>query len=202
MNSESLINELKDLASRNSSIQTIILFGSEARGQAQQGSDVDLCLVLNSNSKKADIQQKILALEKKYDKNINVIFTNPFFDDLDHTLIETFLREGIPIHGSFPKVPIQQLKLEPYEILKFDLSNIDHSEKMKIKRLLYGLTTKKRYHDKVYESHTKGLVEELGGIRIGIASLLIPEKESWRVEEAMKPYKISLRKITIWLSKP
>jgi hypothetical protein len=73
---------------------------------------------------------------------------------------------------------------------------------MKIKRLLYGITTKKKYKGKTYESRQKGKVKEFGGLRIGIASVLIPEKTSWQIEEILREYKITIRKITIWLSKP
>ena len=202
MTTEQILEDIKELSQLYPTIQAVILFGSVAHGQEQQESDIDVCLVLKNSNAQQDIQNQLLALEKKYDKNINVIFTNTTFESLDRHLIETLLREGILLHGSFPKIPIQQLELEPYEIFKFDLSNISQSEKMKIKRLLYGITTKKQYRGKIYENKQQGLVDELGGIRIGIASLLIPEKASWQVEGTLRHYKIPLRKITIWLSKP
>lgn len=202
MTTEQILEDIKELSRHYPAIQAVILFGSVARGQERQESDIDLCFILKNPGEQQDIQNKLLALEKKYDKNINVILTNTTFESLDRHLIETLLREGVLLQGSFPEIPIKQLELEPYEIFKFDLSNISQSEKMKIKRLLYGITTKKQYHEKIYENKQQGLVDELGGIRIGIASLLIPEKASWQVEETLRRYKIPLRKITIWLSKP
>ena len=68
---------------------------------------------------------------------------------------------------------------------------------MKIKRLLYGIKTKKRYKGKIYESKHVGLVEKFGGLRIGIALLLIPEKMSWEVEKVLREQDVSLIKITI-----
>lgn len=202
MTTEQILEDIKELSQQYPTIQAVILFGSVARGQDRQESDIDLCFVLKKSNAQQEIQNQLLTLEKKYDKDINVIFTNTTFESLDRHLIETLLREGVLLHGSFPKIPIQQLDLEPYEIFKFDLSNISQSEKMKIKRLLYGISTKKHYHGKIYENKQQGLVDELGGIRIGIASLLIPEKASWQVEGTLRRYKIPLRKITIWLSKP
>ena len=46
------------------------------------------------------------------------------------------------------------------------------------------------------------MVEKFGGLRIGIASILIPEKMSWELEDILRENRVSLRKITIWLSKP
>ncbi len=106
------------------------------------------------------------------------------------------------LHGTLPNISIQQLELEPYEIIKYDLSRLSQSDKMKIKRLLYGIKTKKKYKGKIYESKQKGIVEDFGGLRIGIASILIPEKLSWEVENMLRQYDISIRKILIWLSKP
>ncbi|MCK4366106.1 MAG: nucleotidyltransferase domain-containing protein [Thermoplasmatales archaeon] len=197
-----LINEIKKILKNHSEVATTIVFGSVARDQAGKESDLDVCIVLKKENSKNIISNKILDLEEKYDKNISLIFTNPSYKNLDRQFIETLLREGITIYGKTPDVSIQQLELEPYEIIKYDLSKLNHSKKMKIKRLLYGIKTKKKYKGKIYENEQKGVVEKFGGLRIGIASILIPEKMSWAVEDILRKNGVSLRKITIWLSKP
>lgn len=197
-----LIEEIKKISKNYLEIETVILFGSVARDQAGKESDLDICIILKNENIKSDISNKILDFEKKYDKNINLVFTGPSFKNLDRQFIETLLSEGIIVYGKTPVVSIQQLELEPYEIIKFDLINLNHSEKMKIKRLLYGIKTKKKYKGKIYTSEQKGLVEELGGLRIGIASILIPEKMSWELENILRKNSVFLRKITIWLSNP
>jgi predicted nucleotidyltransferase len=197
-----LIEDIKKSSKNYSEIETAIIFGSVARDQAGKESDLDICIILKNENLKSNISNKILDLEEKYDKNINLVFTNPSFKNLDRQFIETILREGIVVYGKKPDASIQQLELEPYEIIKFDLSNLDHSKKMKIKRLLYGIKTKKKYKGKIYTNKQKGLVEKLDGLRIGIASILIPEKKSWEIENILRENGVSLRKITIWLSNP
>ncbi len=199
---DELIEGIKDVSKRYSEIESVIVFGSVARDQAGKESDLDVCLILKNESTKNDISNKILDLEKKYDKNINLVFSDSSFKGLDRQFIETILREGITVYGKKPDASIQQLELEPYEIIKFDLSNLDQSKKMKIKRLLYGIKTKKKYKGKIYTNKQEGLVEKLGGLRIGIASILIPEKNSWELEDILRENGVSLRKITIWLSNP
>ncbi|MBN2065427.1 MAG: hypothetical protein JW771_01280, partial [Candidatus Thermoplasmatota archaeon] len=167
-----------------------------------KGSDIDICIVLKNENTKNNISSKILDIEEKYDKNINLVFTDSSFRDLDRQFIETILREGITVYGKKPDASIKQLELEPYEIIKFDLSNLTQSKKMKIKRLLYGIKTKKKYKGKIYTNKQEGLVEKLGGLRIGMASILIPEKKSWELENILREKGVSLRKITIWLSNP
>ena len=197
-----LIEEIKKISKKYSETKSVIVFGSVARDQAVKESDLDVCIVLRNEDIRDNISNEILDLEEKYDKNINLVFTDSSFRALDRQFIETILREGITIYGKTPNVSIQQLELEPYEIIKFDLSNLDQSKKMKIKRLLYGIKTKKKYKGKIYTNKQEGLVEKLGGLRIGIASILIPEKKSWELENILRENGVSLRKITIWLSKP
>ena len=199
---EELLEELKTISKNNSDIKATVLFGSYARKQNHSQSDIDIFMIITNEKSKNQISNQILGLEKKYNKNINILITTTNLKDLDRQLVETILREGIVLYGTLPNISIQQLKLEPYEIIKYDLSRLSQSEKMKIKRLLYGIKTKKKYKDKIYERKQKGIVEDFGGIRIGIASILIPEKLSWEVEDILKKYDISLRKITIWLSRP
>ena len=197
-----LTEEIKKISKEHSEIESVIVFGSVARDQAGKGSDIDICIVLKNENTKNNISSKILDIEEKYDKNINLVFTDSSFRDLDRQFIETILREGITVYGKKPDASIKQLELEPYEIIKFDLSNLTQSKKMKIKRLLYGIKTKKKYKGKIYTNKQEGLVEKLGGLRIGIASILIPEKKSWELENILREKGVSLRKITIWLSNP
>jgi len=199
---DELIEEIKGVSKKYSEIESIIVFGSVARNQAGKESDLDICIVLKNECTKNKISNTILDLEEKYDKNINLVFTDSSFKGLDRHFIETVLREGSTIYGKTPDASIQRLELEPYEIIKFDLSDLDQSKKMKIKRLLYGIKTKKKYKGKIYTNEQEGLVDKLGGLRIGIASILIPEKKSWELENTLRENGVSLRKITIWLSNP
>lgn len=197
-----LLEDIKNISKSNSNIKTAILFGSYARNQAHAQSDIDICIIMTNEQQHNQLSNEILELEKKYDKNINLFIATPEMKDLDRQLVETLSREGIVFYGNLPNISIQQLELEPYEIIKYDLSNLNQSDKMKIKRLLYGIKTKKKYKGKIYENIQKGIVEDFSGLRIGIASILIPEKLSWEVADMLRKYNISIRKISIWLSKP
>ena len=197
-----LLEEIKNISKSNSNIRTAILFGSYARNQAHAQSEIDICIIMTNEQLHNQLSNEILELEKKYDKNINLLIATPELKDLDHQLVETLSREGIVFYGNLPNISIQQLELEPYEIIKYDLSNLSQSDKMKIKRLLYGTKTKKKYKGKIYENTQKGIVEDFSGLRIGIASILIQKKLSWEVADMLRKYNISVRKISIWLSKP
>jgi predicted nucleotidyltransferase len=197
---DELVREIKKTFRRKKEAETIILFGSVARGDAGKESDLDLCVVYKKGGRKT-ISDIILDMEKKYNKNMNVIFTDSEFKDLNRQFIETIIKEGIVLKGDMPKVSVQRLELEPYELMSYDLTSLSQTDKMRIKRLLYGSTSKKKYKDRVYESKKKGLVKKTKGIRVGKASIIIPERHASEVEMALRDYGVKLRKYTIWISK-
>lgn len=178
---------------------TVIVFGSVARGEATEASDLDLCVVCPPKSKKA-ISNLILDLEKKYKTNIQTVFTDASFTGMDHTFLETVLREGHVLVGEFPNITTEKLRLEPYRLIRYDIKKLNQSDKMRIRRILYGTKTKKRYNDRVYENRTKGLIETKNGLRTGIASILVPETEARFVEKMLKENGAIVRAINLWLS--
>ena len=195
-----LIDDLVALLRSEKGVSAGVVFGSVARGEADSRSDLDLCIIMKKDVRKK-LSDRILSLEKKHDISMNVVFTDPAFVGVDRYLVETLLKEGVPIFGTLPDVPVQRLELEPYEIIKYDLLGLEQGDKMRLKRALYGMVTKRKYRDKTYQSKKIGLVVELKALRIGKASVLVPEKESRLVEKLLKDYHVKYRKITIWLSK-
>lgn len=185
-------------------VKAVIVFGSVAREEDKPDSDIDLCVVINkkdSSLLKEAISNSLLELEKRYNRNIQLIICNSQFAGVERQFLETILREGKVIVGDFPPVPIQKLELEPYAIIRYEMKNLKHPEKMKLTRLLYGKETEKTYKGKTYISRKMGLVAKLGGIRAGKSSILLPERESWILEKKLSESGIKTKKICAWLQK-
>ena len=199
-----------DFAKRVSDIdimQYIILFGSVARGEADRRSDVDFLVVFDTELPPESIKERerigeiALDLEKKYDRSIQIIFTNRNFDGLDRQFVEEILREGIILYGRIPQIDVGKLKLEPFTLIHFSLKRLGKSDKMRVKKALYGHRTVKEYKGKVYRSEVKGLVEEFGGIRTGIASVLIPARKTKEFLEVLKKFGVEYNTIDVWISR-
>ena len=197
---EKLLRDINNTFKKNKEVSLVLIFGSVARGEAGEQSDLDLCIISSKREKK-NISDFLLDMEKKYNKDINVIFTDSEFKDLNRQFIETIIKEGIVLKGKIPEVSVQRLELEPYEIMKYELTSLSQTDKMRVKRLLYGSKSIKKYKGKVYHSEKKGLVKKFGGIRMGIASILIPERYAGEVERALREHGAKLRKYTVWMSK-
>ena len=202
---------IKDLKSKESIllkkcgilIQAIIIFGSVARDQDTQTSDIDVCVVLKKRdrSKERIIYDYFLDLGKKHNRVFQVIICDEKFTDVERQFLESILREGAVIIGDVPPIPIQKLKLEPYAVIRYNMSKLAPSDKMRLNRLLYGKKTKKIYKGRTYVSQKKGLLVELKGMRAGKSSVLLPEKKSWILEEKLSAIGIKTKKICAWIQK-
>jgi predicted nucleotidyltransferase len=178
---------------------TVILFGSAARGEWKTGSDVDLCIICRQVQEKA-ISKAISSIVKSYNIEVQIIFTDTSFGSLDHTFVETIIREGRLLVGPWPMIALQKLRLEPYRLLRYDIHNLSNPEKMRLRRALYGTVTTKRYKGKVYTSNQTGLIDKDKSIRAGIASVLVPEKDAKRVVEFLRSNGAQVREIVVWMS--
>lgn len=186
-------------------IYSIFLFGSIARGEADSRSDIDFLVVLDTQqdpnllSERSKVSKIALDLEKKFDKNIQLVFSNINFDKLDGQFIEDVLREGIILFGRAPIIIDKKLGFSSYVLIHYGLTDLSRSDKMKVKRALYGYKTKRRYKGKVYTSQMEGLVKELNGKRTGIASILIPYRKSQPVLETLEKFGAKINKEMVWL---
>ncbi|RMF91670.1 MAG: nucleotidyltransferase domain-containing protein [Methanobacteriota archaeon] len=202
-----IVFEFAKQASDFRMVRTVIVFGSVAKGEADARSDVDILVVFNTSKNVNKIKERpavgriALDLEKKFDRNIQLIFSNRNFDNLDRQFIEEVMREGVIVYGKVPQIDTKKLMLEPYSLIYFSLKNIAKADKMRLKRALYGHKTLKRYKNKVYRSVTVGLVDQLGGRRTGIASVLIPAKKAKEFIEVLKSFGVEYEKLDVWISK-
>lgn len=186
-------------------IYGIFIFGSVAKGEADARSDIDFLIVLdtpqdpNLLNERNKVSKIALDIEKKFNKDIQLVFSNIKFDGLDGQFIEQVLREGIILFGRAPIIIDKKLGFSPYTLIHYELTSLNPSDKMKVKRALYGYKTKRRYKGKVYTSHMKGLVKQLDGKRTGIASILLPHRKSRRVLETLEKFGARVSREMVWL---
>lgn len=181
------------------------MFGSVAKGEADLRSDVDFLVLFdttgdpNQLSERNEVSKIALDLEKKFNRDIQLVFSNINLDELDGQFVEEVLREGIILFGRAPIAIDKKLGFVPYVLVHFKLTGLSRSDKMKVKRALYGYRTKRRYKGRIYISHIKGLVSELGGKRTGIASILLPYRKSRPLLDTLERFGARISKITVWL---
>ncbi len=188
-------------------IDSIILFGSLATLTFTEESDIDLCILFKEGTKRERedfIFEKLLDLEKKINKSIQGVFIFPEdIQNWDKSFIENVLAEGKLIFGNshYYDFFIKYLKLEPFQLITLNLRDMDNSDKMKIKRILYGYKTKKTYSNKIYSYNKEGLVQKLNGIRLGRGSFIIPENHITMIIKKLSSFNIKVSSYRIWMQK-
>jgi predicted nucleotidyltransferase len=186
-------------------IYGVFLFGSVAKGEADKKSDIDFLIVLDTQQdpdlmdERNEVSQIALDLEKKFDRNVQLVFSNSRFDKLDRQFIEDVLREGIVLFGRPLMMASNNVGFSPYVLIHYELTGLSSSDKMRVKRALYGYETRRAFKGKTYTSKAKGLINELDGKRTGIASILLPHRKSRPVLETLERFGAKIRKEMVWL---
>lgn len=176
-------------------VEHIFLFGSVAREEADKRSDVDFCVIIGDNDKKT-ISKIALDLEKKYDKNIQLVVSKKFLK-MDKYFLNKLLEEGILLYGKEPLINIKDFKCREYLLISYSLKNLTHKYKMKIKTRFYGYSTEKKVNKKIYKSSYKGLITELDGLSVGAGAILIPLRNAKHILDILDEFNIRYSKIKL-----
>ena len=177
-------------------INKIILFGSVARGNHGKESDIDLFIDTSENiEKEAD---KLLGLFRASKTNgmwqlkgvkneislkVGSLKKWPMRRDV--------ISAGIMLYGKYNETPEGA---SYYLMIKMDLRNIKTAKQMSIWRRLYGY--KQKIGSKVYTG--KGLVERLGGTKIGKAVVIVPMDNRKEMLDFLNKNKVRYTLNEIW----
>ncbi len=206
---EKIINKIKNFIdskfSKYEEIESIVLFGSLASGKFNEESDIDICVLFKRNTPKMlenTIFNYFLSLGKDLNRSIQCVFF--FQEDInnwDNIFIENILAEGQLLYGNsnYYEILRKTLEFKPYQIITLNLRAINNSAKMKLKRILYGYKTTKKYSEKLYKYKKDGIVKKLEGMKIGRGSFIIPEKVLIVVENKLKEFDIKFSNFRVWM---
>lgn len=193
-----------EFAKRLSAVEEVgyvILFGSVARREANWKSDIDVAIILNTDSTNGvseKISETALDVEKEFDVSVQIVVTNRRFEGFESYFVKKLFEEGIILYGG-PLLIQDHVALEPYTIFSYSLKGLNQEDKMKIKRAIYGYKTQKKYRNKVYLSTFRGTLEEYGGKKLGAGSLIVPRSQAEKIEKILKKLKANYRTLSVWL---
>lgn len=176
-------------------INRIILHGSIARGDFDENSDVDLFFDVDDKK----LEKKIKTTLESYYKTSKFRewklkgIENPFsiiigsldkdeWKDLKRAIMNT----GIVLYGKYKS---EAEKIFQYVLFSFE--NIKpEKNRVAIHRKLFGFGTG--------QARYSGLVENLGGIRIGKGVFAIPVEKIAKLKDYLKQKKVSVKVYDIW----
>ncbi len=178
----------------------IILFGSVAKEEADARSDIDFFIILDKKNKKIQkqIRDVTYKIEKDYDRSIQLTFSEESLKGFDESFLEDIFTNGIIIFSRKYSIKVKNLKLNPFIIFSFSLKNLTQSEKMKIKRALYGGKSYSKYKKKIYRTKIVGLLSEEN--KLGKGSLIIERNKSKTIEKIFRRFGLKYKKMEVWRS--
>lgn len=176
-------------------IDKIILFGSVARENFDEESDIDLfidtkaniekeILKISSLFKESETHKKWVLKGLKNEISLKVGNLNKW------QLKRDILTDSIILYGKFKEIPE---KMEYYLLLTLSFKNFKKSHQVKLWRRLYGY--KQKVGNKVYE--TIGLVKKLDGKRIE-SGIILPIKNKKELLDFLNKEKINYNLSEIW----
>lgn len=180
-------------------ISKIILFGSVARGDFDENSDIDLFIDVDSESK--ELKEEIFRILNMFESSeINEKWRlkgiknqlSLRIGQLDKWKVSrSVISNGIILYGKYMQMPE---KAKYYVIFKLDFENLKRKDKIKAWRQLYGY--KQKGWKKEYTK--EGLVKESNGKRIDRGVILVPIEKKNVVEEFLKKHKITYTINEVW----
>ena len=203
MNPPRVDSALEELRKRLPKVGTrlAILFGSAARGEANEDSDIDLVI---SPRKQADTERAldvVRGVEAAHHVRIACLLVSIDLRELDRQLLDTILREGRVLVGKIPRIDVHDLDLQSARLVSFDLSGLSVAEKMRLSRELYGYETRKEHKGKTYVRRVRGKIDEWGGRKINPGTVLIPEAATRHLDRLLRTYGARRMLIPIWIQR-
>lgn len=177
--------------------EEIILFGSAARGDFEEESDVDIFINIKGDDKKQKEAENASKKELKtfYNSKINEIWKlkgvkrniHILVGDLDEwNLKRSIISNGIGLYGSYKEIPgntraFTQFVMHP--IKEIALRN-------SIMRVLFGRKEKKYI--------TEGLIPQRGGRKLSPLSFIIPHNHTQEIIALLNKHKIQYILFDFW----
>lgn len=189
MNSEGQWRKLLSYASAFSSfaigysdlkkLKNIILFGSAARGEAGEGSDIDIFIDGSISQKEAD-RLAVQFLRTDAFKKWNLLGVSneikPIAGSIDKwaDLKQSIISDGIVLYGKFKEMP-ENAKLR----VLFSWEEIKpNSNRVLFNKRMFGFN----HYGKRYD----GLLKAAGGRKVGKGAVIVPDEKQKEVLELFK----------------
>lgn len=183
-------------------VRNVVLFGSLARGEGNDRSDMDLLVDCTPRAQMA-VSEAMWPIRERYGVWGSPVFVS--YRDLgrtDRQFLESILREGRPLIGGLPLLTPGDLKLRPMRMVSYWAERLSPRQRAKLLRELDGYVTHKRTGRSSYTSHRTGLIERSGGWRTGRGSLVVPE-EAWpQLDQVLRRYGVKRTAVAIWAQQP
>jgi len=182
----------------------LVLFGSAAEDTDQEGSDLDIFVVFDTEDKDISADEKAILgivreIETEHHVAIDVLTSNRAYDDVEPYFLQKVFGSGVFLYSRAPQVDLNGVPMEPYAFVVFNLNGLSQSQKMKVRNRLYGYRTTRKRGKKKYTSSSRGLLDELEGKRLGKAAVLVPRKNLGAIKNFFDEFRVTYFDMDTWM---
>lgn len=171
---EDFVEDIKEWAPQT--LNTIILYGSLARGDYHPRSDIDLLLVFDEEDPSKHLSDiTTIISDMKPHREIKPVLTN--LKDVEPALLKNIVEEGIVLFGKIVLAP-ENIGLRHYRIISYNLSDVSATIRARVARRVYGYTSRKRLGDKIKEYSYEGLIERKDCFVFGKGVIALPSEDA------------------------
>lgn len=191
---ESDFGRLVDAVVGIEGVLAMILFGSRARGDFDEGSDYDLLVVFRDDEMMWRNRKVLYTNVAKVGLFTQVLTRSlrELREDTDPTLLETILEEGILLFCRYPlQLPANLQGLVPAKIVSYSLRGLPQKVKAKVDYALYGRGAEK--------GGSNGLVGKLGGVRVGGGALIVMSDRAKEITSALESLGVRYRTLEVFV---
>ena len=168
---ESSLSEIVDTIKTVNGVIGIILFGSVARGDHDEGSDIDLLVIFKDQDA---MRKNEWEVTRRIPSDVfaqSICVCPSTLEAMNPVFLQSIFEDGVILYMQHPfTLRLKSAGVAPYLIVSYGLGALSQREKQKVDYQLFG---------RVAEGHSyAGLVEKHGGRRLGRGCLLIPTQGS------------------------
>lgn len=171
----------------------IVLFGSVARGEDNEKSDIDIAIIHDSKD------QFSMIKEVNKNKNEKIQTTFIHINELanEREIAGALSGEGLLLYGKPIYITEKKMSLSAKVLIFYSMKDIKQNSKVKLSRALYGSISISSSDGKKYVTKTKGIMEP-GIEKISKGVLLVNRKKSSQVRNILKRFNVKFKEIPVW----
>lgn len=198
---QKLIAELAAKLSEVPQLTTAVLYGSAAREELTETSDIDLLLIFDiphSPETGGELEEAHRVLgELKTRRKIQLVATN-LREPLDPDFLDNLCRDGIVVYGRPLVLSPEKLQLRPHVIYTYSVAGLSQVNKTRLQRALAGYRVVRKVGRKRYVSEKEGVLKTLHAKRIGKGVIVVPQENSKAIDELLAQHDVKHSKFKIW----
>ncbi len=171
-------------------VLAIILFGSYARGEADESSDYDLLVIFKDSQTMWKHRREIFTKVGRLGLFVQILTRTreELSTKTEPTFLASIMRDGQMLYSRFPFTfrAVETLQ-EEMTLITYTLKGLTHREKLRLAYRLFGKT----------REEVSGLLGSAGGRHLSPGCIIVPTDEATKIIQVFEEAGVKIQKLPI-----